>query len=140
MRLKKLRTPGFARVRFRISLTTWVSSKYIGCALILLACEILIGPDVGDYRQCLGKRLAPGPRKRRFQDRTVLRLGTAAMAQRALFQRLDNRMIKITHNQVCHCSIPNYVTLLSLLAFAWPIEQSIGHGLLFHLPIAESIS
>src|SRR4030095_12220915 len=66
----------------RLSLTTLVSSRYIGGRLIVVAGEILIGPDIRHCRQCLGKRLAPGPRKRRFQDRTVLRLGATAMPQR----------------------------------------------------------
>src|SRR5580693_3123036 len=95
---KKATTPRSALARFRISLTTLVSIKYIRGTLGRVdPLEIRVDTDVRHRGQYLGEGPPARARERGREDCAMFRFGAAAVGSSALLERSDDLVIDSAH-------------------------------------------
>jgi hypothetical protein len=81
-----------------------VSIKYILVAtLILYALEILILPYIGHGREGFRETLPFWSQQELFQQGAMLRLCATTMLRSTLLECIDDALIQISHDQICHC-------------------------------------
>jgi hypothetical protein len=107
--LKKACAPLFAFDRFRTSLMTLVSTKYmIVSCYILQPLEIFILPDIGHSCEDLRKTLCLGLQQQLFQQRAVLGFGAASVSGGPLFERIDDSLVQIPDDEIGHAVLQTF--------------------------------
>jgi len=100
---KKVTTPAFAFSLLRSSLMTSVSTRYTPrLSAILDANEVVFLPDLRDGTQCFREMPLARTMQGARQDLAMLGFGTAAMGRRAPLQRLHERRVETTYDQIRH--------------------------------------
>jgi hypothetical protein len=116
---KKVTTPVFAFSFLRSSLMTSVSTRYTpSLSAILHANEVVVFPDPRDCTQCFREMPLARTMQGARQDLAMLGFGTAAMCRRAVLQRLHQRCVDTTYDQVRHVFLV-MIQLLSMIAYSF---------------------
>src|SRR5258708_26013458 len=115
---KKVTTPAFAFSLLRSSLMTSVSTRYTPrLSAILDANEVVFLPDLRDGTQCFREMPLARTMQGARQDLAMLGFGTAAMGRRAPLQRLHERRVETTYDQVRHIFLL-MIDMLSMIAYS----------------------
>src|SRR5882762_10269379 len=116
---KKLTTPAFTFPFLRSSLMTSVSTRYTpSLSAILDANEVVFLSYLRDGSQCFREMPLARTMQGARQDLAMLGFGTAAMGRRAALQRLHQRRVYTTYDQVRHGCLVK-IHMLSMISHSF---------------------